>query len=174
MSAAMVATVAFAQPRVFRCVDAKGKVTYTQTGCDSTADQRRLGERVPAPAPPMYEQRASEHSRSQPPVAAQPPAAAQPPSGPARPIRRGAEAEAGASPEPASPTPAPAGPAAAPASRNPAASPSPPSASRAAPSPAASFPAASSPAASSPAGRASGSKTELEPPDYRGRAGQQR
>ncbi|MEN9317018.1 MAG: hypothetical protein RIS35_3411 [Pseudomonadota bacterium] len=37
-----------AEPYVYRCVDAKGRVTYTQTGCDAASAQRRLDERVPA------------------------------------------------------------------------------------------------------------------------------
>ena len=90
---ALVAVDAAGQPRVYRCVDSKGRVTYTQTGCDPTADQRRLGERVPAPAPPLSEQRAREHARTHPPDA---PATA----GPAVPIRRGADAERAAAPFP--------------------------------------------------------------------------
>lgn len=102
---AVVAFDAAAQPRVYRCVDSKGRVTYTQTGCDPAADQRRLGERVPAPAPPLSEQRAREHARTHPPEAGTA-------AGPAVPIRRGGDAERAAATDPAqpgagAPTPAP-------------------------------------------------------------------
>lgn len=43
--------LAQAEPLVYRCVDAKGRVTYTQTGCDPASAQRRLDERTPAEAP---------------------------------------------------------------------------------------------------------------------------
>lgn len=98
---ACIAAGVFAQPRVFRCVDAKGRVTYTQTGCDASAEQRRLGERAQPPAaPPAPEERSKAPSRA--PSADAPAPGAQPAMQPA-PIRRGTGADVLPAPEPARP-----------------------------------------------------------------------
>ena len=58
-AALVFAIHAQAEPRVYRCVDAKGRVTYTQTGCDPASAQRRLDERPPAPVPPPADREAT-------------------------------------------------------------------------------------------------------------------
>lgn len=85
LAALVFAIHAEAEPRVYRCVDATGRVTYTQTGCDPASAQRRLDERTPAPVPPPAERDA----------AADPGAAARgvPSRRPAAPIRRSIEAD---------------------------------------------------------------------------------
>ena len=113
-------TGALGQPRVFRCVDAKGRVTYTQTGCDASADQRRLGERAPTPAAPSADDRAKDAARTGAAATAggSGTSASAPKSAPAvpaasggvtpTPIRRGSEADAVQAPA-VSPGPAPQG-----------------------------------------------------------------